>query len=400
MSEPSSSVNPSATFWQLVSIISALATLAGLAIAIVSFRTESKKALTLYYFAPRPLLTFEGAASQSVEVIVAAQRVAAPSLLSGRLENTGTQPIEARDIEQPIRLRLESAIVINSNIVGVSQDAIHVAITHDSNSVAIQHGLLNPGDWIAFDVLMDGTPKGISATARISGVPSIALNRVSPGQARNRVSVIELPLPAMYFLLVIASLVAVLLVFGSIGLFVEVVGNLIKAWKGTDRQTGKEPDPKELAAVYLAAVKPSHPTNRVLLAALGGDDAKVDWIDDRSVLTEIINKQLPYGLLQAFDIPNAGQAAIQLNNDLRHGLIQRLADRIKDPERRSQLDAVEREPHSTTDMIEVWRKVSGDALPPRKFVRLGEFVFPVMLLLAGLSLIVFLGGAWRTLWSV
>jgi hypothetical protein len=158
---------------QLQAVSAVVAIVALVATAYLSIRAERNKALTLRYLGQRPLLSLQRQPTQPLEVMLRGERLQAPWLLSARIENTGNQPIEAKDIEKPLELSFGSGRIVGAEVVGKRQTAIDTTVRFDERRVTVEHGLLNPGDWVAFDVLFDGEPGARSPSLRVSGVTEV-----------------------------------------------------------------------------------------------------------------------------------------------------------------------------------------------------------------------------------
>src|ERR1700719_171856 len=88
-----------------------------IAVAVPTFltlRTERQKALTVRFLSNRSLFNIDSQRARGLQVAYNAQTVAAPFLLSGRIENTGNVAIEARDIEEFPTFRFSSAKILGA----------------------------------------------------------------------------------------------------------------------------------------------------------------------------------------------------------------------------------------------------------------------------------------------
>lgn len=153
--------------------------IAGLFVAIVtlvvsvllSARAEKKKELSIRYAARVPLVATEAKRAGDLAVTYRGVVAKDPYLLTAQVENTGNLPIEKRDIEKPLTLAFSQGKVLRAQISGRKPAVVEAVLTQNNNSVTVNHGLLNPGDSIAFNIIFDGPPNYPAARFRISDVP-------------------------------------------------------------------------------------------------------------------------------------------------------------------------------------------------------------------------------------
>jgi hypothetical protein len=146
----------------------------GLFFAIYTFsHSEKTKQISVSYFSKHPLVDTESSsASSALQVKVGNKMATAPWLLSGRLENTGNVPIELNDVEEPVKIAFLSGKILGAEISQRSQQDIYANLNFDSSSIEIHTKLLNPGDWVNFDIIFDGQPE-------IPGIESFRINGIS-----------------------------------------------------------------------------------------------------------------------------------------------------------------------------------------------------------------------------
>lgn len=175
-----------------------------------SLRSERDKEITITYLSKRSLVSLDGPRpSVRLEVTAGGSVVTAPWLVSAKIENTGNVPIEERDIEAQAKLSFSNTKVIAVEITRKSQLDIYGAVRAIGSDVFIENKLLNPGDWIAFDMLFDGEPLLPAVlTVRISGVAKPIQLVASAESKKLAPALFPVPLPATYFSLTVGSLVA------------------------------------------------------------------------------------------------------------------------------------------------------------------------------------------------
>ena len=198
--------------------------------AFLSIRSERTKELTVTFLAKRPLISIEGGRRNvDLEVRIGGTLIQAPWLLSGRLENTGNQPIEERDIEAPVKFSFSQGKVVGAEIAQKSQQAIFAKSVFNGNDVTIENKLLNPGDWVNFDILFDGEPNVPPLLSlRISGVSKPKQLAISLGEKRPFFTIVPVPMPVLYFLLTIGSMTGIGSVAVGLALLVGFVRDIFR----------------------------------------------------------------------------------------------------------------------------------------------------------------------------
>ncbi len=375
---------------------------AGLVVGVVaivltvyfSVRAERTKSLTVRYLGERPLISVDGRATQQLQISLGGQLVRSPWLFSIRLENSGNQPIETRDIEAPPHLAFSSASVVGAEIVGRSQPALAASVAHKDGIVTIQHGLLNPGDWIAVDVLVDGDPGVPSVSARISGISVLSEVRPAPGPSIARATLFPLPLPLTYAMLIIASLASAVLLLTS-------VAGIALAVKPVFRRLSKrtiDQDKDQLAVPSLTSLTMANREANVVFAFLGEGGA-VGLLDDPQALASTIAQRVPVPVLNSVGL-NAQTAARTLGLHLKSALRLKLAQELhgKLPGgagKRAWDELMKLDPGSVSTGVLVERAQG----LYRQFLPFDGTNFGIGLALMAVSLAVIsvLGGTWRTL---
>lgn len=172
----------------------------------LSIRAEQEKSLVLRSLSSRSLITAEASRSGDLKVSLNDKVVAKPWLLSARLENSGSIPIEQRDIEKPLTMQFPRAVVLRAEITRRGPADVTAQVLLHKNAVRLEHGLLNPADWIEFDILFDGEPGAPDLSYRVTGLTSRIALALSDKQSSPQPAWISLPTPVHYLLLTITTL--------------------------------------------------------------------------------------------------------------------------------------------------------------------------------------------------
>lgn len=277
---------------------------AGLVAAIVailvtvffSIRSERSKELSITILAKRPLLSVEASTPNSgLEVRLKGEPVTSPWLVSLKVENTGELSIEERDIESPLKLLFQGGKPISAETQSRSDRSISSTSVIDASSITIRHKLLNPGDWIAVDILFDGEPSiPPTALTRISGVTSPKTFSLKPTpDNKKRFIPFGLPIPVVYTALVLVSALALVLAVGGIALAYQTTSQLVT--------TPREKRVHEDSVFFdVSSLRAKTREGRIIHAALA-DSLTMDLLQDTEALSNEVAK-IPYNLLSAIDL--------------------------------------------------------------------------------------------------
>jgi hypothetical protein len=384
----------------------AAAVLAVLVTSYFSVRAERTKALTLRYFGERPLLSLQNRTSAELAVTIAGERLQAPWLLSGRLENSGNQPIESRDIESPLQLTFESGRVVGVEIVEKSQQAIVAKASHIGNVVTINHALLNPSDWIGFDILFDGRPSRPIPSLRISGVSVPAQIVSSPGEKRAYPTLLSVPTPVLYLELIVGSLAALLAV---------VVGFVLL---GDGTRDAIHPVPRVSASGQGETLQGEFDESRILsrlepvtrqstlVLLLLKEKPSLEWLENPKSLEETITMQVPANALVALGLSPAVTASA-LSRELKEQLQRQLAQlvymrlpSVADRAAQEEVLALDLTRTSSRELIARAKALAetgpSKRIPVRSRMDKGELAAGALLVIVGVSVALLLGGTWRT----
>jgi len=190
----------------------AVATILGLIITIlVILQPHTRKVLQVRYVAKVSLVRPEARVTSRVKVMFDSLVVLSPTKLFLRVTNAGDVPIEQRDIEQPLTFRFDKGKVLSAILSSRSPANLEAELQMTDNGIVLRHGLLNPGDGVAIEALLDGDPPWPAAICRISGIarPKILLPDDKVKQVR--VAFFGMPRIAEIIVVGLCSIVALLL---------------------------------------------------------------------------------------------------------------------------------------------------------------------------------------------
>lgn len=127
--------------------------------------------------------------TNALRILYGAQELRDPRILVVDLVNSGNTEIRKDDFEDPVRLLLpHGTTVVTSEVVSTSPEELSPSIAllkHDG--VKLQPLLLNSGDWIRLQLLLDGPAQHLRVLGRIAGVKSIGdLNLKSKAKESRR----------------------------------------------------------------------------------------------------------------------------------------------------------------------------------------------------------------------
>ncbi len=237
---------------------------------VLGIRSEKSKELSVRHLGAKPLIGSTSGNASRFRLSVGGVPVEQPWLYSIRVENTGSLPIESRDVEGPLGITFSEGRVLGAELANLIPKNLSAVVESKSNSVTIAHKLLNPGDSFVVDILLDGQPKSPSVVARISGITGITEVQVQEKDASGKSLVVSMPKSLEFLILAISSLgVAVFLIVGiqQSGLAIkamlmpkkyelpqnlrDVLGGKIKLF---GRFVGLHNTPNEISRVILSAI--------------------------------------------------------------------------------------------------------------------------------------------------
>jgi hypothetical protein len=147
-------------------------------VAVALFLADRrKKSLSYAVLSNRAIVTTP--TNFDLEVLHRGDRVANPWLLVLRIANGGASPVELSDYEQPIRIRVDGARILSGEIAFTRPDGFRPCISNQSaDALTLDPSLINSGDLLEIQMLLDGRPEHLRVEARLSGISTIGKEKV------------------------------------------------------------------------------------------------------------------------------------------------------------------------------------------------------------------------------
>lgn len=210
-------------------LLAAIAT----SIAIATFfglQGDRTKKIEVAYSSKLSLVSPDAVSDSGVEVLFQGRTINNLTKISARLSNSGNLPIEERDIEQPISIPFQQGKVkiLKAIITELRPSNLAAEILIGSQAdVIIKHRLLNPGDYIVFEVLLDGIPVELPAPIyRISGVSQVSLRLPESTPLSYSAAFLPVPRYLEYLIVVLGSILSILVAFVFLFLAKDVLETL------------------------------------------------------------------------------------------------------------------------------------------------------------------------------
>ena len=152
--------------------------LAGLAVVVGGLQWHAgrrRKALAVALVTNRALVAHN--ARFPMRIHYGDVTVSQPRLLVLAIGNIGNVPVARHDFETPLGVALGSATVLDATVSRTRPTDLQALLTHSDGKLALQPLLLNPGDSLELQCLLDGHIGAVDVvpTGRISGVSSLPL---------------------------------------------------------------------------------------------------------------------------------------------------------------------------------------------------------------------------------
>jgi len=206
----------------VVGIVSAVAAVA----TFIGFKPEKRKVIEWEYVSKSSLVNPATSATEKIQVFYDARQIKQLTVITAKLSNTGSLAVDGSDEMYPVVKFSEK--VIRADTKEPNRLGIRAEARFDEHSVEIRHGLLNPGDSIPIEILIEGDPGKITAFPpvlyRISGIEQPVTRYPAAVQARVGVAYFNFARPLEYLILIFVSFAPVLfslLVAAGIALSLE-----------------------------------------------------------------------------------------------------------------------------------------------------------------------------------
>lgn len=285
-----------------------------------SIKAETSKALTITYSSKRALLTENTNSGPKIEITSNDKKITQPWLISVTVANTGSMPIEAKDIEAPLTLSFTNSKIINSEITDKTQPAISASIrSPNEHEVILEHKLLNPSDSISFDILLDGEPTiPPNALCRISGIsaPTQIIQAETPSTTTPWL--VQLPKPINILLLLVPSVIALILALAS--LLVPFA-----PYFETPKRTPVLSADKILKS-SLETVKGSTRKHQLILTYIS-PNLSLECVRSSQKLASVL-VGIPEAFLKSIDYELTGKTMLALHEDILHELRKAVATEL------------------------------------------------------------------------
>jgi hypothetical protein len=158
-----------------VAFLSLLATVAAVIVAIAIYRLQrDRKNLDWDLISATKLLRDDASPIRDLELRYKGDIIANPYLLQLKFINTGNKPVTSEDYEHPLRVHIDTdSRILSAEVVESSQADMDAKISTLDQEATLQPLLLNPGDWVSCQILLDRPPKRWKVKGRIVGVREI-----------------------------------------------------------------------------------------------------------------------------------------------------------------------------------------------------------------------------------
>lgn len=118
-------------------------------------------------------------------VVFAGKDFSSPAISQVRLGNTGKIELKSDDFDGPVRIGFNSSDILQIRISGRSSDAINPSVSKDTpKSICFTPTLLNPGEWIEYQLIKDGALEAPTVHARVAGHGSASIDSLAQRRKR------------------------------------------------------------------------------------------------------------------------------------------------------------------------------------------------------------------------
>ena len=258
-----------------------LALLSGLAaiVAILAYASDEKpeRRLTVYVEADIELAPRGEGAAKELTVAYKGHQLKEPRQVRIRLKNDGNVSINNKDVETPLALDFSPASIVTVTTSTLSpSDLSAECLQKASKSLYIHHKLMNPGDSIVCDVILDGKPDTFTITGRVSGISSPTLS-LPPEPAVGKYA-LGLPESLLLALLILATSGAAIGMLVSLSLALEM---LDLDWNKIEKESIAQKITAEHMQGKIQAKMTEH--DNVIISSAAAY-FRQEWIDDPKLI--------------------------------------------------------------------------------------------------------------------
>lgn len=274
----------------IVKICGAIVLLAGFAASVVAVATfikgsDNAKSLQIQVESVVPL-TPPSADSLAKEISVSYHGLVlrSPHQARVRFINDGAAPITVGDVESPPSLDIMGGEVVI--VTSSSRDPFDLNAEcrkSDSGRIILVHGLLNPGDSVVCDIIVEGEPKSFRPQGRVAGVSHPTLRMIETDVPPKYL--MHLPDALMLFLLLVSSGGTLLGLI--VGAFLTVESGMWIEWNEVSKETI---DKRVTQAALLAKIQEQMVGHSHALVLAAAPYFRTEWVGSPEALRSDVKR--------------------------------------------------------------------------------------------------------------
>ncbi len=281
-----------------------------------------------------------------------------------------------------------------------SQNGIFCNLKISNSNLIVQTKLLNPGDWINFDILFDGEPNiPAQAAFRIIGVTAPIQKIISEGGSKVYVTLFQIPDDLSYGMLLLGfCIVALFGYYLAKSIMTEI--DILFFQNLEDSQNFKKFEKRFDSDEICKNLYTSGKVGTAIYALLD-IDLKINHIDERDFIRLNIERQISPEILNALGI-DSNRASEIVCGELRENLLEYLSNNIfyslpKGPDKiqKEKFDKIDKNNASSIDLVARAKGFVLDNLTKftsERFESLTGLLFGVIVFIDFLMIV---GGSWR-----
>lgn len=162
--------------------------LAALAVAVpiaIHLREQRRKGLAVALVTNRSLVT--GSSRFPLAVAYGGEELSHPRLMVFAIGNIGNVAIRAEDFETPLVVAIGAGRLLAADVTRTRPPDLDAAVSHSGADIDLSPRLMNPGDVVEVQCLVDGRVASEDVTVRgrvvgVSAVPLLSVQRTSWGE--------------------------------------------------------------------------------------------------------------------------------------------------------------------------------------------------------------------------